>query len=174
MNQLTNWGHLPGCQSSRIPNSLRPKCPAVVKSRPGGKCGAQATKQACIFSSDDELISRCWAHWKPYCDDIGFDSDLSRCANTVCLRMGISSKRINHLNIQDLLGLPGDKKYNHVSKRRRREAEAELAAKNLKRVLIDLVDSDSGETRPPGETAEELELIEAPERKFKRLDHMDQ
>jgi len=60
----------------------------------------------------------CYPHWEQYCDEKKWYVNLSVCANILCDQKGLSKserKQITHHNIQETIGIPGDKKYHHLS-----------------------------------------------------------
>lgn len=122
-------GHLATCKFrghvNRAYNGIKPHCNHVLKCSTRDNivyCGGNCSNQACI---DNDGMGRCVGrndHWGKECKENGWDKNLSKCANIICDNLAISldeRKGINQHTISDLLGVPADRKFNHVSVKRR-------------------------------------------------------
>lgn len=108
---LTFFGHLEGCIHRHVPNRIvpKPECPYI---RPSGeRCGKQVARQGCVSMEQGVPTGLCPEHYKRVCPRHGWDHQLSRCANTVCDRLGMSIQErmtITAKNITSILGLPAE------------------------------------------------------------------
>jgi hypothetical protein len=93
------------------------------------RCGnGNLSKQACLKG----LEGKCSSHWRKECKENGWDHEISKCANRIYDRKKeqglilIPRVMITQFNIQEVLGLTPDPKFNHISDKRRKEVEEDV------------------------------------------------
>lgn len=150
-------GHIIGCGFSQRPNRFN-RCRGATKNH--RKCLTPISRQSCCLNFEGGSLckggreSSDKSHWHSYCEDKGWDTNLSVCANIKAdeLRLTEADRRmINQNNIEQLLGIPTEVKYNHISDRRRREC-----SQVSKQIASQSIDSS---TDDESITSEEIEAI---------------
>lgn len=137
MNIDSITGHLATCDFhthiNRPVNGVKPHCCHVnywLDEQTGRQeyCGTVLSKQACLLEGMGWCTGKI-DHWGQECEWQGWEKHLSRCANIICDWLGIPSvapdgifdrSDINQYNIEEVLGIPADPMYNHISDARRR------------------------------------------------------
>lgn len=116
-------GHFLDCDYRKVINravgGIKPYCSNYVHDENGAHvpCSGTLSKQACLINGKG-LCSSSGRHWQKYCEGNDWCSDLSRCANRLADLMGLSLRdrsMIDQNDINNVLGLPSDKEYNHIS-----------------------------------------------------------
>lgn len=121
------------------------------------------SKQDCHSKdSNGKIIMRCAVHYRLMCDKLNWSSDLSSCANTICDKMGLSYKdrsKINHKNIEKILGLSDDVKSRHVSDSLRKYVNKSDLTSYEPGTESETESDSETETEPDSEPDTEDELI---------------
>lgn len=136
-------GHRIGCQWQRFPNrpidGIKPFCRVINKrateeAKETIHCGAPVSKQCCLENGASLCSSGHTKHWQAYCETVGWYYQLSSCANIRCDEIPELTfeqrTQIDHTNIEEILGLPSDAQYNHISDTLRTAVDARLRAEN--------------------------------------------
>ena len=67
----------------------------------------------------------CWKCWYKHCKKVGWDNELSACANKICDTLQIKDRsHIYQHNIKNILGILPNRIYNHISTKRRKKSSA--------------------------------------------------
>lgn len=143
-------GHFKDCKWVNKPNrlGLRPLCWYKEKYHTTTKCGVHLSVQCCFFEEEGKLYGMCTnrsGHWRKYCNTKSpykWASHLSTCANRICDYFGIPTEgrlKINKDNIESLLGIPGEYKYNHIMKTKTKN-------KTKKRKVVEKINDDDKDT----------------------------
>lgn len=152
-------GHLLACNFKKVPNRghnyVRPGCHGYNKN--GATCGSQLSKQSCGSETNHHYCNSVNRHWRSFCEDRDWDMHLSYCANVKCDEIGLDleeRENINQYNIQEILDLPNNYEFNHVSDARRKavdETRMELSSSESEE------ESESGEENENSEEESEEE-----------------
>ena len=131
-NKIT--GHMATCyyrfSEKSVISEKKPFCIEDLEMGMQGEqtCPEKVTVLSCLQDWNHGIAGLCEYHWKKYCESMGWDEDLSCCANERCGRLGFNLKQrkcINQYNFAEKLEFckeSANKEYNHISDKRREEA----------------------------------------------------
>ena len=119
MAKLTSFNHFHQCFNYNpiydgLPTKIKAQCSSSGSD--GKRCDSSVSNQGCIEKDCGIYYGYCHQHWKEYCDYRQWDWGLSKCANMLADLQRISvedRKKINKINIEDILGITSD--HNHIS-----------------------------------------------------------
>lgn len=144
-------GHLNECGSrnypiNRVVNGVKPYCYSIVKTANGTTqcCGSLVSKQSCLVDGKG-FCSNPADHWGLLCSSNGWNREISRCANLIADQLNLDPKirnSINQDNIEDILGIPSNRIYNHISDKVRRENYNDISDESSSSESDNLEDED--------------------------------